>query len=244
MGKAVRFAALIKAFGQPSVYLPLVAPREDKEFMRAVKERRVLTIHQEPTSTRKDAGTVGFLEEKFVTYLVLSKSLKDFDGARVVGIKYDVLEAASVSAAKPKATANGAEPGRRTSAVAPRAAVKENSPAPPATKPIKPEPQPSMGRDGSAHGDLRGRGAGHFVYESRSECPGVGAGAQQGRFQQCRRSCSRGEDREATLTVRSLASGVTRERAGAGCPSNPNCRRSRLLPGTFTVTHLPPAVRS
>jgi hypothetical protein len=144
MGNTVRFSALVKASGQPSVYLPLVAPCEDKEFMRAVKEQRVLTIHQEPTSKRRDAGTVGFVEEKFVTYFVFPKSLKDFDGARVVGIKYDVLEAVSVSTAKPKATAKGAEPVRRPPAVAPRAPIRENSPAPSsAPKPTKPGPQPS-----------------------------------------------------------------------------------------------------
>ena len=105
--KPVRFSTLVESGGKPTVYLPLGDPAKDRVFMKAVKERRVLTIKQEPTSTHKDFGVVGFLKEKFVTYLVFPKSLQRFSNQRVVGIKYDVIGEA-------EATAAGSAPSPRT----------------------------------------------------------------------------------------------------------------------------------
>ncbi|HMJ64629.1 MAG TPA: hypothetical protein VK615_04695, partial [Candidatus Binatia bacterium] len=64
--------------------------------MRAVKEERVVTIKQEPTSKHKDFGIVGFLKERYVTYLIFPKSLRPFSGQRVIGINYDVLSSENV----------------------------------------------------------------------------------------------------------------------------------------------------
>ena len=97
MADTVRFSAVIKGAGTPEVYLPLSDPKHDRDFMRAVKEQRVLTLKQEPTGTKKDFGTVGFVPEKYVSYLVFPQSLKAFEGKRVVGIKYDALEQAALS---------------------------------------------------------------------------------------------------------------------------------------------------
>ena len=91
MAETVRFSELVKAAGLPEVYLPLTDPRHDREFMRAVRSDRVLSLKQEPTGTRKDFGTVGFLEEKFVSCLVFPRSLAKFKNRRVVGIKYDQI---------------------------------------------------------------------------------------------------------------------------------------------------------
>ena len=66
--------------------------------MQAAKKHRVLSIKQDPVGQQKDFGVVGFLDEKFVTYLVFEKSLKQFVNTRVVGIKYDVLAQADVAA--------------------------------------------------------------------------------------------------------------------------------------------------
>ena len=52
--KSVRFTAVIATAGKPKVYLPLFDPKKDRAFMRAVKENRVLSIRQEPTSKRTD----------------------------------------------------------------------------------------------------------------------------------------------------------------------------------------------
>ena len=55
--------------------------------MALVREERVLSLKQEPTGTKKDFGTVGFLQEKYVSYLIFPKPLTPFAGKRVVGIK-------------------------------------------------------------------------------------------------------------------------------------------------------------
>lgn len=96
MAETVRFSELVKAAGVPEVYLPLADPRRDREFMRAVRSDRVLSLKQEPTGTRKDFGAVGFLEEKFISYLVFPRSLAKFKNRRVVGIKYDQLRQAAL----------------------------------------------------------------------------------------------------------------------------------------------------
>ncbi len=61
--KQVRFASVVAVAGKPEVYLPLFDPKQDRAFMRALKENRVLSVRQEPTSTRADFGTVGFDEK-------------------------------------------------------------------------------------------------------------------------------------------------------------------------------------
>jgi hypothetical protein len=94
--KQVRFSKLVEEGGEPAAYLPFGDPEKDKSFMRAVKEERVVTIKQEPTSKHKDFGVVGFLKEKYVTYLIFAKSLGPFGGQRVIGIKYDTLSAEKV----------------------------------------------------------------------------------------------------------------------------------------------------
>src|SRR5258705_12533722 len=89
--KTVRFSKLVEEFGKPALYLALADPAKDAKFQEAAKEDRVLTSKQDPTSKQKDFGTVGFLPEKFVTYLIFPKSLERLANARVVGIKYDEL---------------------------------------------------------------------------------------------------------------------------------------------------------
>jgi len=61
--------------------------------MQAVRGHRVLTVRQENTGTRKDHGEVGFSADAQTSnlYLVFPKSIQDFAGKRVVGIKYDLL---------------------------------------------------------------------------------------------------------------------------------------------------------
>src|SRR5262245_57944752 len=94
--KQVRFSKLVEQGGKPAAYLPFGDPEKDESFMRAVKEERVVTIKQEPTSKHKDFGIVGFLKEKYVTYLIFPKSLRQFSGQRVIGINYDVLSSENV----------------------------------------------------------------------------------------------------------------------------------------------------
>src|SRR5688572_6342208 len=94
--KQVRFGKIVEVGGKPEAYLAFSDPGKDPSFMRAAKESRVVTIKQEPTSKHKDFGIVGYVKEKYATYLIFPKSLRDFDGQRVIGIDYSILQSADV----------------------------------------------------------------------------------------------------------------------------------------------------
>ena len=82
---------------------------------------------QEPTSNRKDFGIVGYAKEKYATYLIFPKSLREFSGQRVIGIDYSILQSADVRV-------GGKVP-------APRKKLE-----PKEAKPEKPKPQPKRFR--------------------------------------------------------------------------------------------------
>jgi hypothetical protein len=89
--KTVRFAELVAKAGEPESYQLWVPAAKDPVFRRAVKGYRVLTVHQENVGTKKDFGVVGFHEEPQAQFLVFPKSIREFEGRRVVGVKYDLL---------------------------------------------------------------------------------------------------------------------------------------------------------
>ena len=89
--KTARFTELVQKAGAPKNYLLWIPPNQDPVFQRAVKEQRILTIHQENVGTKKDYGMVGFHEEPTAQFLVFPKSLKAYVDRRVVGINYDLL---------------------------------------------------------------------------------------------------------------------------------------------------------
>src|SRR6185369_5831242 len=93
--KEIRFQQLIKTAGRPTVVTLWTDPKLDRPFMRAVKENRVLTLIQEPTSKRKDFGQTGFHPAPHASYLVFPKSLPP--QSRVVGIKYELIDQPKVS---------------------------------------------------------------------------------------------------------------------------------------------------
>jgi hypothetical protein len=97
MGKSVRFAELVKAAGKPYVATLWTDPKNDRGFTRAVRENRVLTVHQPIGSSKKDFGVVGFHEEKNVSYFVFPKRLRAQPETQVIGIKYDMLAPEPVS---------------------------------------------------------------------------------------------------------------------------------------------------
>ncbi len=60
--------------------------------MAAVRQNRVMTLNQETVGNRKDFGLVGFHPGKHASYLIFPKPLSAFNGQRIVGIKYDLLQ--------------------------------------------------------------------------------------------------------------------------------------------------------
>ncbi len=97
MPKEIRFGELVKKSGKPKIVSLWTDPKRDQSFMKAVKENRILTLTQEPTSKRKDFGRIGFHPEPHVSYLVFPKPLPKDAAPRVIGIKYELIATARVS---------------------------------------------------------------------------------------------------------------------------------------------------
>jgi hypothetical protein len=82
---------LVKAAGKPYVATLWTDPKNDRHFTQAVRENRVLTVHQPVKAHKKDFGVVGFHEDKNVSYFVFPKRLRAQPKTQVVGIKYNLL---------------------------------------------------------------------------------------------------------------------------------------------------------
>ena len=89
--KTARFTEVVAAAGAPRVHSLWLAPGKDPTLMRAVRERRVMTIHQMLRGTKKDYGTVGLQADHSSQVLVFPKSLRRFGEARIVGIDYTLI---------------------------------------------------------------------------------------------------------------------------------------------------------
>jgi hypothetical protein len=89
--KTARFADVVEKAGKPTPYTLWTPAKDDAQFQRALKAHRVMSIHHETAGTAKDHGTVGYTEDPKSLLLVFPKSVKRFEGKRVVGINYDLL---------------------------------------------------------------------------------------------------------------------------------------------------------
>ncbi|HEX8295803.1 MAG TPA: hypothetical protein VF593_05850 [Chthoniobacteraceae bacterium] len=123
----VRFSQVVAQSGAPEPYTLWTAPEEDGDFQRALKQQRVLSVHQETTGGQKDFGTVGYGGEKGVELLIFPKSVAQFDGRRVIGIKYELLKTAEPAEPKPKPKAAPAELKKKTAEPKPAAGTKQPS---------------------------------------------------------------------------------------------------------------------
>lgn len=98
--KTARFSDVVAKSGRPEVHLTWTAPASDPVLQHAAREHRVMTVHQHLRGSKKDFATVGLEPAPEAQYLVFPKSLRTFNGRRVVGIRYELLAAAvSVGAA-------------------------------------------------------------------------------------------------------------------------------------------------
>jgi hypothetical protein len=103
----VRFSKVIEACGKPEFHLLLIDPAKDKTLQAAIKSDRVMTLYQQSGET--DHGIAGFEQGRSRQFLVFPKPLKAFQGQRIVGIKYELLEDAPTPKPEP-ATKEPAEP--------------------------------------------------------------------------------------------------------------------------------------
>ena len=88
--KTVRFTAVMEKCGAPEVYTLWLKPKADRQFQSLLKNHRIMTIQQSEAGT--DYGILDFREGKSVRYLAFAKSLKRFEGQRVIGIDWDLVK--------------------------------------------------------------------------------------------------------------------------------------------------------
>jgi hypothetical protein len=88
--KTSRFRAVIEKCGQPQVYTLWQKPKTDRHFQSLIKNNRVMTIR--PSEAGTDFGLVGFYQKKAARYLAFPKSLRRFEGERIVGIDWKLVQ--------------------------------------------------------------------------------------------------------------------------------------------------------
>lgn len=136
--KTARFAELVKQAGAPEVHRLWVAPAEDKTLQSAIRQHRVVTVHQQLRGGKKDSAAVGFHEEPSAQYLIFPKSVQRFTDRRIIAIDYDLLAA---DPAKPER--RGAAKARsQPKAAAPKPVAETVQRAPEPVAPPEPEPVP------------------------------------------------------------------------------------------------------
>jgi hypothetical protein len=90
--KTARFAEVVEKAGQPTPYALWQPPARDAVFQKALKAHRVMTVHHETVGNARDYGTVGYnTKDKQALLFLFPKSVKRFEGQRIVGIKYDLV---------------------------------------------------------------------------------------------------------------------------------------------------------
>jgi hypothetical protein len=101
MMETVRFSKIVEAAGRPVVHVLWIDPDKDPILKKAVHAKRVMTVHQGSTHGKADYGTVGFQKGVSGQILIFPKSLKHFADTRVTGVKYDLLDSATVPKRQP-----------------------------------------------------------------------------------------------------------------------------------------------
>jgi hypothetical protein len=94
--ETVRFSKIVEAAGRPVVHVLWVDPDKDPVLKKAINAKKVMTVHQGLTKAKADYGTVGFQKGVAGQILIFPKSLKRFADTRVTGVKYDLLDSATV----------------------------------------------------------------------------------------------------------------------------------------------------
>jgi hypothetical protein len=96
MMETARFSKIVETAGRPIVHVLWIHPDKDPILKEAIKAKRVMIVHQGLTSGKADYGTVGFQKGVSGQILIFPKSLKHFADRRVTGVKYDLLDSATV----------------------------------------------------------------------------------------------------------------------------------------------------
>jgi hypothetical protein len=96
MMATVHFSKIVEAAGRPVVHVLWIDPDKDPILKKAINAKRVMTVHQGLTRAKADYGTFGFQKGVAGQILIFPKSLERFADSRVTGVKYDLLDSATV----------------------------------------------------------------------------------------------------------------------------------------------------
>ncbi len=144
--KTARFSEVVARSGTPEIHLTWTAPASDRVLQAALKQSRVLTVHQQVRGAKKDFGMVGLETGPDVQFLVFPKSLRSFAGRRVVGINYELLSNGLSLGTKPPAPARAVA--KAKSEAPPRSnAPKADEKAPIAKALPKPRSEPKLRKE-------------------------------------------------------------------------------------------------
>lgn len=143
MSSTARFAKIVEQAGKPRLHVLWGAPGSDPDFQRAIKSQRVMTIRQENVGSKKDYGLIGFSQEAPAQFLVFPRSLKSFEGRRVVGINYELFDPSPPPGAAFKATETNAKKKAKTAKRIADAQSPAKADNPPCSAEAKPETSPS-----------------------------------------------------------------------------------------------------
>jgi hypothetical protein len=88
--KTVRFRMIVEKSGAPEVYTLWQKPKADRNFQSLLKNNRVMTVR--PTESGTDFGEVGFHQKPGARLLAFPKSLKRFEGKRIIGIDWSLVK--------------------------------------------------------------------------------------------------------------------------------------------------------
>lgn len=99
--KTARFKKVVDVGGKPKTYLPFLPADEDATLTSALNENRIMSISRTLVGQRKDFGLVGLESGKGNQILIFPKSLKSFEGCRIVAIDYSLVDEALEGSAKP-----------------------------------------------------------------------------------------------------------------------------------------------
>ena len=88
--KTVRFTAVVEKCGRPEVHTLWQKPKADRHFQSLLKNHRIMTIRATESGT--DFGEVGFHQKAGARFLAFPKSLKKFEGNRIVGIDWALVQ--------------------------------------------------------------------------------------------------------------------------------------------------------
>ncbi len=88
--KTVRFTAVVEKCGQPEVHTLWQKPKADRHFQSLLKNHRIMTIRATESGT--DFGEVGCHQKPGARFLAFAKSLKKFEGNRIVGIDWALVQ--------------------------------------------------------------------------------------------------------------------------------------------------------